>query len=531
MGLSEAMERPEPKGKGTSRRALRRAGLMQLCLAFLAACAVAPVGPPHRVASHALGEPETTALGRVFAREARNHPGLSGFELVTSGREAFEARYGLARLAERTLDVQYYLWVGDATGRRMLQALLDAADRGVRVRLLLDDVNLEGKDINLATLNAHPNISVRLFNPFAFRDHHAVDYFVDFARVNHRMHNKAFIIDNSVAIVGGRNIGDQYFSVNGQSNFRDVDLLTAGPVVRDVSTHFDEFWNSSWATSIHVVTDDRPAPEELKAMTERLHRKIAEDTAYPFKTNLGEPALERFVAQLPGRLVWGKATVFADSPDKPETSEAAVVAGLREEIRDRLRSELLLEVAYFVPAGNGTAHLCELVRRGVQIRVLTNSLASTDEPAAYAGFMNHREALLRCGVELHELRPDAKFVERDWKWLKGRSEAELHTKAAVFDRREVMIGSFNMDPRSARLNTELAVFVDSPELAAKVANFIGTGMALGNAYRLQLDGDGDVVWIAGERDGEVTFEHEPGIGFWPRLGVRLISLLPIEELL
>jgi putative cardiolipin synthase len=502
-----------------------------LFLYFLAACAgqVAPVGPPHRTESHALSNPETTRLGKVFESEARNHPGLSGFDLITSGRAAFEARYGFARLAQRTIDAQYYLWADDATGRNMLKALLDAADRGVRVRLLLDDLNLEGADVNLAMLNAYPNVTVRLFNPFTSRSAHLIDFATSFARVNHRMHDKAFIVDNTIAVVGGRNIGDQYFSVNDEANFRDVDLLAAGRIVQQISAEFDVFWNSPWASSLRKVVSDRPTAAEVADIATRLRAKV-ENTSYPFKTELDEPFLQRLTHSVPDRLIWGNATLLFDLPNKPATEEPGVAEALRTKVGDKLSRELLLEVAYFIPSENGTVRLCDFVRRGVSIRVLTNSLASTDEVSAYAGFMRHRDDLLHCGVELHELRPDASFVAREWTWLHGRSEAELHTKAAVFDRREVMIGSFNIDPRSRRLNTELAILVDSPALAAKVARFIESGMSPANSFRLELE-SGDVVWVAEEQGHEARFYHAPVTGLWRRFEADFLSLLPFEELL
>jgi putative cardiolipin synthase len=505
-----------------------RATLAATLLAcLLAACAgrVEPVGPPHRIASHALPTPETTTrLGGFFAGAARAHPGLSGFDLMTSGRTAFEARYALAHLAERTIDAQYFLWADDATGRNLLRALLDAADRGVRVRLLIDDLNRPGADIDLAALNAYPNVQVRLFNPFG-----ALDLVADFARVNHRMHDKAFIVDNAIAVVGGRNIADQYFSVNDESNFRDLDLLAAGPIVREISEEFDAFWNSAWATSVRRVDGARPGPSEVEAAAARLRADVA-STPYPFKTVLDNAYLSRFIDAVPARLAWGKGTLLFDAPDKPATEIPELVDELRAKVHGTFTRELLLEVAYFIPAERGTERLCALVANGVKIRVLTNSLASTDEVSAYAGYMHYREELLRCGVELHELRPDAAFVSREWTWLQSRSEAELHTKAAVFDRKKVMIGSFNLDPRSRYLNTEMAILVESPELAAKVAQFIVKGMSPANSFRLDLVG-GDAVWI-GEEDGrEVRFPRAPVTSIWRRLKADLISVLPVEELL
>lgn len=500
-----------------------------LCLTLLAACAgtVAPPGPPHPVETHAIPDPDTTELGRLFDGEAQRHPGLSGFDLITSGRTAFEARYAFARLAQRTIDAQYFLWAGDATGRNMLQALLDAADRGVRVRLLLDDLNLQGSDVNLDALNAHPNFQVRLFNPFATRSFRMFDFLTDFDRVDHRMHDKAFIVDNSIAVLGGRNIADQYFAVNDEANFRDVDLFAAGPIVRAASREFDQFWNSPWSTSFYTLDRMHPSPEALSALEQRLHAKIDGDNTYPFRTELDEPYLEHLVDTVPHRLIWGKASLLYDEPDKPETSAPDVADELKAKVGGKLQHELLLESAYFVPEEAGVANLCALVRRGVSVRVLTNSLASTDEAAVYAGFMRHRDDLLRCGVELHELRPDAAFVRRDWTWLSTRSEAQLHTKAAVFDDTEVLVGSFNMDPRSRNLNTEIAVLVQSPALADKVAHFIEGGMSPANSFRLALE-NGQVVWLASNQGHEVRFTRSPVTGWWERFSVDLLSLLPIE---
>ena len=504
----------------------RKALAAALVACLLAACVgrAEPVGPPHRMESHALPNPEkATRLGGFFAAAARAHPGLSGFDLITSGRTAFEARYAFAHLAERTIDAQYFLWADDATGRNLLRALLDAADRGVRVRLLVDDLNRPGADIDLGALNAYPNVHVRLFNPFT-----SLDLVTDFARVNHRMHDKAFIVDNAVAVVGGRNIADQYFSASDETNFRDLDLFAAGPIVRQISDEFDAFWNSPWAISVKKVDGAQPTEDEVKAVATRLRAEVA-STPYPFKTAVDGADLERLVDSVPGRLVWGKGTLLFDAPDKPATGVPELADQLRAEVHGSFDRELLLEVAYFIPAERGTERLCALAAEGVRIRVLTNSLASTDEISAYAGYMHYREELLRCGIELHELRPDAAFVAREWTWLSASSEAELHTKAAVFDRKKVMIGSFNLDPRSRYLNTEMAILVESPELAARVAQFIDKGMSLANSFRLELV-DGDAVWVAEEGGHEVRFRHAPVTSIWRRLKADVITVLPLEEL-
>jgi putative cardiolipin synthase len=503
--------------------------LLLISALLLAACAVEPPVEGHTDVTTALPDPATTALGQRAARLAAAHPGKSGFELVSSGREAFAGRYAFAAKAQKTIDVQYFLWNPDASGRQLVAALIAAADRGVRVRMLLDDLYLEGKDNGLATLNAHPNIEIRLFNPFISRATHLPDFILDFARIDHRMHNKAFIVDNAVAVVGGRNIGDPYFSANEAANFRDLDLFAVGPIVQQVSANFDAFWNSNWARGVHGVDDARPSPEEVAAQTERLKQKIAGDTNFPFADAITPGNLDRLVAGLPQRLVWGKAELLADLPDKPATSEPGIIEGLRAEIGGKLQSDLLIEAAYFIPAEHGVESLCKLRQRNVAIDVLTNSAATNDELSAYAGYAKYRKDLLRCGVNLYELRPDAGFVREQWTWLEGRSTAALHTKAVVFDDHQVLIGSFNLDPRSRDLNTEMAVLVDSPELAQRVSRFIRSGMAPKNAYRLSLDKDGDsIVWEA-ETDGQTKrFTDEPDLDVLRRLGVDVLTVLPIE---
>jgi len=514
-------------------RSIFRRALATTLGLWLAACAgtVAPPGPPHRAVSDAYAHPEATALGHVFEPLAERHPGLSGFDLIQSGRTAFDARFALAGMAQRTIDAQYYIWAPDAIGRNMMAAMIAAADRGVRVRLLLDDLDIEGRDDAFATLAAHPNIEVRLFNPSADRSLGLGNYLFDFNRVNHRMHNKAFIVDNTVAIVGGRNIANPYFSADPDADFRDLDLLAAGKIVRDVSSNFDAFWNSAWAVPIHRLAQPPKDAEDLKALEERLQHK-RQSEPFPFRDDLREPLLAKLVAGFPQRLVWAKATLFADRPDKPETQEPGVVDDLRAaEGSGKIKQELLIESAYFVPTKDAAERYCALAHRGVRLRVLTNSLASTDEVAVYGGYMRERERLLRCGVELHELRPDAAYMRRQSPWPHTRSEAELHTKAAVFDRAQVMIGSFNLDPRSRVLNTEMAVFVESPDLAGEVARFIDRGMSLANSFHVVLDEEGNTVWLAEDDGHAVRFCAPPASSAWRRLKADMLGLLPIEGLL
>jgi putative cardiolipin synthase len=438
------------------------------------------------------------------------------------------ARYAFAALAEKTIDAQYYLWEEDTTGRILFSALMKAASRGVRVRLLLDDLNTVGKDYALAILTAHPNIQVRLYNPFIERSFRGWDALFNFVRINHRMHNKAFIVDNVVAIVGGRNIGDNYFAVDEQSNFRDLDLFAGGPIVHDVSESFDAFWNSAWALPVQAFVNGQPTLEQFHKLAAALDTTAVDYKNLPFPLETDPEALTAFAKNVPARLIWGEATVLADRPDKPSTAESEVLAGLRQKFGGTMNRELLLEVAYFVPGNRGVKSLCALTARGVRIRVLTNSFASNDVALVHAGYVKYRKELLRCGVELTELQPLAGFIRREWRWLKGKSKAALHTKAAVFDRHAVFIGSFNLDPRSASLNTELAIVVESPALATEVVRFIEAGMQPSNAYHVELDRHGGLQWTATEQGKTVHFTHEPHTTLWRSLIVKSLLLLPIE---
>jgi cardiolipin synthase C len=504
-----------------------RLGLLGLAL-LTAACATSPVGTEHKRDSFALSDPSSTSLGEIFQPVVAKHPGLSGVDLVSSGREAFEIRFGLAHLAQKTIDAQYFEWDPDSSGLRMLRAMLDAADRGVRVRMLLDDLNFEGMDFELAALNDYPNVEIRLFNPFIYRTDRFLDFLTDFSRVNHRMHDKMFLIDNTVAMIGGRNIGDEYFSADPVADFRDLDLFTTGPVVQAASANFDTFWNSSWAVSIRKIDTQKITPDEIRRLVAGLDQKIAADKSFPFKTDTDPAHLNTMVASLLKRLIWAPAQLLADKPDKAETSKSTVLAELRADLGKSLSKEMLIEAAYFLPVST-TDMLCRLVARGVHVKVLTNSLESTDEPATFASYSDYRAALLKCGIELHELRRAANFV-RQWKWLTFSSKAQLHTKTYVFDRSKVMIGSFNFDPRSANLNTEDALLVDSPALAAKVVAFTENGMKQSNSYQVKLESNGELGWYFSDNKQYFRYDREPGENFWDHITQEVYSVLPLENL-
>ena len=501
-------------------------GLMLVVAFVLAGCGTLPKDYPRTVTS-AFPAYEETRGGQLFEAAAAENPGKSGFALIRDGRVAFVSRVALTELAEKTLDLQYYIWEPDATGRILASQLLEAADRGVRVRLLVDDINMAGRDTAIAAIDAHPNIEIRLFNPFANRGARLLDFAIDLNRVNHRMHNKVMVMDNAVAIVGGRNIGDHYFGVATDANFRDLDIAAAGPVVRDVSDVFDDFWNGEWSVPIEVLAERPFTTADLEQARVVLRQMIAE-APYPYQLEEDVAAFKSELVAIRDSLVWAPGVIVWDDPAAlaQGAAQGEIIKGLAKKL-DTLQDELLIESAYFVMKQVAVDRLRELHERGVRIRVLTNSLASNDVIAAHAGHAKRRKAVIGAGVELYEYRADS-LVNDANVWM-GESKAALHTKALVFDRESVFIGSFNLDPRSANINTEAGLYVESPELAAQVVAYMDEGVSPENSFHLQLDEDGDLYWETA-RDGEVVrYDVDPDSTVFQRFLAGLIMLLPVED--
>jgi len=505
--------------------------VLRYCLLLLigvwtTSCATLPEDYPRRT-STAIQDYLDTSVGRLIEETAVQHPDESGFAIIRHGREAFTARIAVADLAEKSLDVQYYIWEQDATGRIFAERLIQAADRGVRVRILVDDINLAGHDSRVAAVDAHPNIEIRIFNPFANRDKRGLDFLVDLNRINHRMHNKLMVIDNAVAIVGGRNIGNHYFGVATDANFRDLDIAAAGPVVRDASRVFDHFWNGDWAVPIAALVKRSHTEADLRAFVETVHTRIAEDE-YPYPLDQDVDDLKSALAAIRDQFVWAPGRIVWDDPAGIEEgiAEGVMIRRLFSKART-LQSELLIESAYFVTQDKAIDAMKELTERGVRVRVLTNSLASNDVVAAHAGHAKRRKQLLEDGIELYELRPDAGAVKQ--RVITGESTAALHTKAAVFDRESVFIGSFNLDPRSASINTEAGLYVESPELAEQVVAFMDEGVQPQNSYRVLLNEDGALVWTTEIEGREVRYHEEPEATLGQRFMSGVIMLLPVEH--
>jgi putative cardiolipin synthase len=504
-------------------------GLGVFASASLVACSGGSKSEPRPVVkSYYVAETGSTLLGQTVAKWADEREGASGFELLTTGRDAFQSMVALVRLAEKTLDLQYYIWRADRTGRILLAELIAAADRGVRVRLLLDDMDLAWEDDELQKLSSHRQIEVRIFNPFANRDAGLPEILFDLKRINHRMHNKAFIADNSVAVIGGRNVGDRYFSVNERANYRDLDLYVAGRLVHEASASFDMFWNSEWSVPVAYIDADGDGEGRIPALKAKLENAITSGES-PYDIVENTDSAQTLVARRFERLIWtDQARLLADFPNKPETKESVVLNQIVPMLNGDLQRELLLEMAYLIPGTRGVKRLCRLVDEGIKVRILTNSFQSNDVVAAYAGYRKFRESLVGCGVELFEMRTDADFVKRDWNWLKPSSAAYLHTKAAVMDGDYVLIGSFNVDPRSVELNTEIALAVRNKRLAEQVTKFITDGMKPANAYHLKLV-DGELVWSGKEGDKDAHIKDEPGIHSWRGFITTLMAQLPIDD--
>lgn len=513
---------------------------MGACLASLLpliACTTLPKDFT-REPSWAWDRPQETKLGRALAADAEQHPGMSGFHLIGSGIDAFVARVALAEAAERTLDLQYYIFHVDFTGKLILESVLRAAERGVRVRILIDDTTAKGRDAGIAAFASHPHIEVRVFNPFAGRSS-ATWLFsaaADFDRINHRMHNKMFVADNQAGVVGGRNIGDEYFSAREGVNFADLDLLAVGPVVQDLSQSFDEYWNSEWAYPIEALYTAGSDPAALQKDRQDLaaHRSTAQDSEYAKRLRDSDLLTKLIDHDLP--LVWAPAQIVYDKPDKMSSNvdlDKTVRLGpqLRSAVTD-VRSEFIISSPYFIPGENGITLFKQLREQGVRVRILTNSFAANDVAVVHSGYARYRKDLLKLGVELYEIKPSLVEASEQERKRFGSSGASLHAKSFVFDRRQLFVGSLNLDPRSLYLNTELGIVVESPELAEELARRFEGLVQPAYSYHLALNQpDGDLVWISEENGREVRYTRDPVVGFWRRFSTWFLSIFATESLL
>ncbi|HSD98036.1 MAG TPA: phospholipase D family protein [Sulfuricaulis sp.] len=510
-------------------------GVIVAMLLLVSGCASLPADIK-RSESYAVRGTEATRLGRIAQPLLKAHPGESGFRPLQKGVDALLARMVLAEAAERSLDVQYYIWHDDLTGRFFANALLRAADRGVRVRVILDDVGARADDEILLSLDAHPNIEIRLFNPVASRRFRSLGMLTDFSRVNRRMHNKSFIADNQRAILGGRNIGDEYFEAESEVAFGDLDVLTVGRAVSDVSDAFDRYWNAPASFPVSALLGRNGETANLDTLRAQLAAFVEAQRDSPYVTSARSQLAEKMAAGTEG-FFWGKAYLLYDDPAKisraPEDTEGHLMPQFAS-LGSPVQSELLIVSPYFVPGKTGVAWLGGLVERGVRVTVLTNSLAATDVGAVHAGYQHYRKALLEAGVRLYELMPNAieyESAKRGKGGISG-SRASLHAKTFVFDRHAVFIGSLNLDPRSIQLNTEIGLVCESAPLAEDLAGTLERNLDK-IAWRLELIVDDSgykrIAWVQTGAEGVRRRLEEPEVSAWRKFSVWFLGLMPIES--
>ncbi len=507
-----------------------------VALFLFSGCATLPQGFD-RPTSFAYTDTEDTAFGKIRRDERLAHPGQSGFLLLGSGLDAFVARVVLANIAERSIDAQYYLYHDDLVGRLFTDLLLKAADRGVRVRLLVDDMDLAGRDLGASALDSHPNIEVRIFNPFSRNVGRTSQFVIRLGSVTRRMHNKSFTVDNQVTILGGRNIGNEYFDANPDLAFADLDVMAIGTVVKEVSSVFDRYWNSELAYPAPVLLKgEPPTPEKVEELRGKLNEYVADQTDSEYLQALRNSDLADKIRKNKVVFRWGNAEVVFDQPEKilhDFKKEEYHLAPKLKPYFEGTQKELILFSPYFVPGKEGVVFLKQLRERGVRVRILTNSLASTDVAIVHAGYAKYRKDLLRSGIELYEMNKKlTKEQRKEKKGLHGSSKASLHAKSFVFDRKQVFIGSLNLDPRAFLHNTEIGVIFASPEIANDMGNWFDQNIEQ-IAFKLELHkderGDEQIRWYGLENGRPRIFEVEPHSGFWRRFGVSFMSLMPIES--
>lgn len=512
----------------------RRQIFTGLAILLLSGCALPPLADRPDSRSIPQSQTRETVLGQAITPKTDAHPGESGVVLLPDPFDAFAVRALLAEAAETSLDVQYYIWRPDTTGTLMLYTLYRAAERGVRVRLLLDDNGIAGMDDILAALSQHPSIEIRLFNPFVVRNPKWLGYFTDFRRLNYRMHNKSFTADNQATIIGGRNIADEYFGAGQGTLFADLDVLAIGPAVDEVSRDFDRYWDSSAAWPAQRILGE-PESDAVAALGNLFSGAENSDAASVYVHALEDSGFLRKL--LAGELTfsWAPVVMVSDDPAKVmgrNVKEDLLSRQLARALENPERSITLVS-PYFIPRDAGVELFRKLEERGVEVRVLTNSLEANDVALVHAAYSKYRKPLLRSGVELWEMRRLDNDPPREQdlqSGMMGSSASSLHAKTFAVDGETLFVGSFNFDPRSIHLNTELGFVIESPELARALEREFDQQVRF-TAYRVVLDEDGELRWLEQQEHRMVTYSHEPGTGPLKRMLVFFWSLMPIESLL
>ncbi len=480
-----------------------------------------------------------TTLAQIIQPLQEQHPDLTGYLVLFEPLEALATRLSLIDKAEKRLDLQYYIWDNDKVGSLALHALIRAADRGVKIRLLIDDNNAKSTEGIFLALAQHPNIEVKLFNPYRFRKYRALDMILDLKRINRRMHNKSFIADHQVALIGGRNMTNQYYNVSDNYQFSDVDVMLVGTAVKDISHSFDEYWSHEYAYKVQEVVNQSAhhlSYESLKRQLDEHYERVTVQNYLDLTSN--SQAIDSLMSR-DIQLDWVKAEVVKDSPDKIK-SKAKKKEHLNFQLIQHLEQpekNVDLISAYFVPEKKGAKMLTDLAKDGVKVRVLTNSFKANDVAVVHAFYGKYRQNLLEHGVQLYEFLPALNKNDLDKNTedlakkakvsIKGLSRSSLHAKLMALDEKQVFIGSFNFDPRSAYLNTEIGVLLNSPPLAQAVHTTMDENLSK-YAYKLVLDANKKITWQRQTPQGPVIYTKEPRMKWWQRAGIKMLSWLPIE---
>ncbi|MCW5620001.1 MAG: phospholipase D family protein [Burkholderiales bacterium] len=510
---------------------MRTTSRLLVCFLVLLMAACANLKPrPELPPETALPPGSDAPLDDLIALAETRHPGQSAFRLLSEGMEAFALRERSAALAARSLDVQTYIWHDDQTGGFLAYRLLEAAERGVRVRLLVDDMNGRGSNLSFAALDAHPNIQVRMFNPFRSRSGtlgFALEALHSFDRINRRMHNKSWIADNRIAIVGGRNLGDEYFSASDQVNFVDLDFAMVGPIVRDTSAVFDGYWNSPAAYPIELLAPRDVSAQALEALRKKGAPSIAKASSSPYAAALRDDQAVQRLIEGDWPMYWAsRYRLVADDPlkvlGKSEGLAGSNVLALLHPMIESSRSNAYIISPYFVPGANGADMLASLARSGRAVNVLTNSLAANDVAAVYGGYAQRRKPMLEGGVKLWELKPVAGMQAKSS--LFGSSGASLHTKALTVDDSLVFVGSYNLDPRSTSLNTEQGVFVENSVIAAQLNELFKAETAGAKAWAVTLE-EQRLRWS----DGEKVYDRSPEASLGKKFQAWVVRVLGLES--
>ncbi len=482
---------------------------------------------------------DQTTLAQLINPLKAQNPDLTGFHVLYDPFDAIAARIHLIDKAEKTLDLQYYIWDNDKIGSLALYKIIQAADRGVKVRLLVDDNNAQNMEAIYLALDQHPNIDVKLFNPYRFRSFRPLDMVIDLKRINRRMHNKTFTADQQISLIGGRNMSNQYYNISDNYQFSDVDVMLVGKAVEDINHSFDEYWNHEYAFPVRDIVSHKKYTLRYEGLKQQLTQHYEEITTQNYM-NLSSHShdfdnwLNHHI-----QLDWVKAEVIKDAPDKIK-SKAKKEEHLNFQMLTHLEKpeqSVDLVSAYFVPQKEGEERLIELAQKGVQVRVLTNSFKANDVALVHAFYAKYRENLLKNGVELYEFLPaipeqeldeNIKKLSKETKVsLKGLSRSSLHAKLMALDDKQVFIGSFNFDPRSANLNTEIGVILNSPSLAQAVHSTMDKNLTK-YAYKLVLNSQEKIHWVRTTPTEIRTIRKEPKMKWWQKAGVKIISWLPIE---